>query len=434
MKFEELNLHDETLQTLKNNDHHKEANQLQKSVLEAINSERDLVFKSEDEEEYNAFAIAAIDQINKIEDVEGTNTLILFHNDEILSEVYNRIQALQPKVDCILIEDDEDASVDKVADGHAILLATPDRLQTILKKNRAIFRNLALLVLGGLHKMVSADQQDDLQSIKKRILSQCVTVISTDVYDGKTQKLALDFTHKPQILGFGPPPPPQVANHLSQHYIKVPPRMKISTLMAHLKDNSDGNCIIFTNSKRGTDRLYRILKKQRMKAVSLHYKLSDERRAQRFASFANGNVQYLLVSDISAAELDTNGVARVVNYDVPANVDEYRYRAALVNDSKGSQLISLVSKQDQSDIDKIQSELSSTPKEMALPKQVKQKVKERKQKKKNGKGGKNSKNKKNKEDLELPQPTYDQLSGGRNGSKDNKEDKGLVTFFKKLFS
>src|SRR5699024_2048 len=135
---------------------------------------------------------------------------------------------------------------------------------------------------------------------------------------------------------------------LKQSYIKVPPRMKISTLLAHLQNNDSGNSIIFTNSKRGTDKLYRILKKQHMKAVSLHYKLSDERQAQRLANFTNGNVQYLLVSDISAAQLDINGVTRVVNYDVPADANEYRYRAGLIGSGENNHITSLVSKQDQS--------------------------------------------------------------------------------------
>lgn len=253
-------------------------------------------------------------------------------------------------------------------------------------------------------------------------------------YEGKFKKTALSLADdKPQVNGFGPPPPPKVPDHLSQKYINVPPRMKISTLLAHLKNTETDNCIIFTNSKRGTDRLYRILKKQRMKAVSLHYKLSDQRRAQRFANFANGNVQYLLVSDISAAELNTNGVKQVINYDVPANPDEYRYRTALVDHRNNSQIVSLVSGQDQDDINKLQKELGQTPEEIPLPDSVKQKVKERKKKKQsNGQNGRGKK-KRQPEEPELPQPTYDQLSGGRSGD-DNKQEKGIVTFFKKLFS
>src|SRR5690606_41297258 len=49
-------------------------------------------------------------------------------------------------------------------------------------------------------------------------------------------------------------------------------------------------------------------------------------RSQRFANFTNGEVQYLLVSDIPAAELGVQKVVQVINYDVPGDPDEYRYR------------------------------------------------------------------------------------------------------------
>jgi hypothetical protein len=34
----------------------------------------------------------------------------------------------------------------------------------------------------------------------------------------------------------------------------------------------------------------------------------------------------------------------------------------------------------------------------------------------------------------LPRPSYDKLSGGRSGKKKKKQEKGIIGFFKKLFS
>lgn len=432
MKFEDLELHSKTLQALNNSDQF-EVDSFCKSVIDAVKNEQSLIIKSgKGEKEKQAFAIAAVDKLNSVKEKEGTKIIIFSNQDETLSTVQNGIKALQADLDVVLINtsDDTKTQVDKIGEGHTIVLANPERLQSILKENRYIFRHVELLMLDQMDNLISSGQSSTLSSIKKRILSSYTTVMSMETYEEEVKKAALSFAEKPQVNGFGPPPPPSVPNHLSQKYINVPPRMKISTLLAHLKNTKNGNCVIFTNSKRGTDRLYRILKKQRMKAVSLHYKLSDQRRAQRLANFVNGNVQYLLVSDLSAAELDINGVKQVINYDVPANTDEYRYRTALVDNSNNSQIVSLVSKQDQSDINKLQKELGQTPEKIPLPDSVKQKVKERK--KKSNKKGKKSK-KKQKKEPELPKPTFDQLSGGRSGH-DVKQEKGIVNFFKKLFS
>jgi hypothetical protein len=93
----------------------------------------------------------------------------------------------------------------------------------------------------------------------------------------------------------------------------------------------------------------------------------------------------------------------------------------------------LVSKQDRDDISELQDELGQIPDEEPLPDEVKEKVKKRREKKaSNGRQKRQSKQDK-KQEMELPQPSYDKLSGGRNGNHD-KEETGVVKFFKKLFS
>lgn len=434
MKFEDLNLHSETIRLI-HNTNQDETNPFQQSVLSAVKSERDLVLKAgENEEALGAIAIAAIDQAHRAENEEGTKALILLSDAEKVKRAQELIKQLKPDADCALVETggDEEAQSKTVEAGHKIVLADPTQLQTILRENRYIFRHIGLLGFVQFDEMASAGLGDTLANIKKRVLCDCVSVIVTESYDDDNKQAVQKLANKPMVDGFGPPPPPQLPAQLKQNYIKVPPRMKISTLLAHLKSNNSGNTIIFTDSKRGTDKLYRILKKQRMQAVSLHYKLSEERRAQRFANFTNGNVPYLLVSDIPAAELDVSGVTRVVNYDVPTNADEYRYRAALVGTAQNNQIVSLVSKQDQSDINKLQNILGEGPVEIPLPDDAKQKLKERGQKgRSNGRKGRSKEYKK--EDLELPRPSFDQLKGGRTGHYDN-EETGIVTFFKKLFS
>lgn len=264
----------------------------------------------------------------------------------------------------------------------------------------------------------------------------------------------------------------KIPDDLKQGYIYVPGRMKISTLMAHLDNTPTDNVVIFTASKRGTDRLYRVLRKRKKRVTSLHGKLSDDKWNERFEKFMQGNYQYLLVTDISGADLKIDNVKQVINYDVPSDVQEYRHRTDLVKDGKASRIVSLVSKQDRGDINNIEKELGNAPDELPLPEEVKKKKKERNKKrggrnKKRGRGRRGGRNRGNRDNNNgskngkgsrkksrrgkrgrrnerkksgqqdgpsLPKPSYDKLSGGRTGKKkDEEESKGLVGFVKKLF-
>jgi superfamily II DNA/RNA helicase len=155
-----------------------------------------------------------------------------------------------------------------------------------------------------------------------------------------------------------------------------------------------------------------------------------------------------LVADIPAAELGLDRVTQVINYDVPNDPNEYRYRANLVGSGTASRIVSLVSKQDRSDINELENSLGQAPKELPLPDKVKQKLEERKKqkkKKKKSRGGKrdnrskrgsnNGRGKKKKDnELQLPRPSYDKLSGGKKGDSPKDQKDGVIGLIKKLFS
>lgn len=449
LNFEKLDLSDDVRNGL-SNAKLKEASPLQESILSNVLNDKSLLIRAENGDDKTAgIAIAALEKLNRAENRDEIRVLILTANFETVRQINDQILSISSSQKVSFCVDDEgnrEMQAEAIAGQTPIIIANPGRLQDLLQEHRFIFRHLDLLVLDEMHLLAEKSSGSSLKQIKRRILNDYTTLICSESMDNSVEKVSNSFADELHVVGFetaeaGTPPP--IRGSLTQNYIKVPNRMKISTLMAHIEQTPSDNCVIFTASKRGTDRLYRVLKKRGQKATSLHRKLSDEKRAQRFASFTNGDVQYLLVSDISAAELDLDGAVQVINYDVPNNPDEYRFRAALVAESKAGRLVSLVSKQDQNDISQLQNELGQTPDEIPLPDTVKQKLKERRSNKNQPNNGRQSNKKsrsnrqnrpkKKNDEMQLPQPSYDKLSGGRNGNHDEKTT-GIVKFFKKLFS
>ncbi len=238
--------------------------------------------------------------------------------------------------------------------------------------------------------------------------------------------------------------PESVPKNLEQVYINVPPRMKISTLMAHLENSKVERIVVFTASKRTADRLFRIILKKSWGVVSVDESINKETFNERFQKFTSNEMKILVVGGLSATDIDLNKVTQVINYDVPSDVDEYRYRAELVGSGKASQIVSLVSKMDREDIEKITNEVGFAPEEIKLPEEVKNKKKRKNSgsKKKNQSGSNKTrrgtsnnnrnKNKKAKSAKKhgLPRPNYDGLSGGREGDRSG----GVFGWVKKLFN
>lgn len=439
-----------------------ELTELQEKALPKILKGGDVLIKAEPGKDKNAtFVIPALAKIDAKEEVEGVTTLILTPGSSESKQIDELISTLgyHAQVECasINLDGDEEEQKELIKSAPQVIVGNPGPLLNILQDLRYIFRHVDYLVIDEADNHISLDLISKIKNILKRVISDHQTLVFTTKLTDEVEKFAEDILKDGIAVGFDSSEsqvlskPPKVPGSLSQGYIYVPNRMKITTFMAHIEESPDDRCVVFTASKRGTDRLYKTLRKNNFKATSLHSKLSDEKCAQRLANFTNGDVQFLLVADISAAALGISDVMQVINYDVPSDPNEYRYRTDLVGNGKAARIISLVSKQDRSDINKIEEELGEVPKELALPKKVNQKLKERRksQKKPNSQkrhNGKNktrkskskgrSKSKKESKDsgLELPRPSYDKLSGGKSGSKEKDEKSGVIQMLKNLFS
>ncbi len=439
---------------------------LQKKIFKSVQEKKDLVINTtiEDKPEVG-YLISLLNEISQTERRQGTRAIILAGDKDRAKYLDEWIWAIgyhsSIESACFTEDGNENEQKTALSAGPVVIVATPGRLAHLLEENRMIFREVQQMIVDQA-EMITEWPQIDV--ISKRIIGKCQRIFtaakdSKELRDAEKQILqdpvlvTLAKKSKEKTQQDTPPAEavPEIPKNLTQYYINVPPRSKITTLLAHLDNTKTDSVVIFTASTKTADRLYKILRKNNKRAVSLHDKLDEKTFTERFERFTSGNVQHLLAGDLSAAKLPLKEATQVINYDVPEEVDEYKLRADLVGDGKSTRITSLVSKQDRSDINTICDSLGFAPEELALPTSVKQKISSDdagnngKAKKSSGKRGKRSgggrQNKRSKSTKpkrgkstqklkELPRPTFDQLEGGRTGKK---KKKGLFGFIKKLF-
>jgi len=512
--FEKFELSQELLNGLKDVNYSKPT-ELQVRVIPDILKGKNAVIKARSGMgKDGSYIIPIIENLNKNRSKEHTRTLILTPEVDHARKVHEFVWAVGYHADthCVSVDMDGDRDEQKEAikQGVDIVVANPGRLEEFLKDDSISFQDLEYIVIDDAYKMSKMGLIPKFEPILKEFAKKTQVLLYSDRLNDELKELIDKYLTEPSVFGFenelglesgntggkdeqeedspkedtveqpeskNEPvekkrdvPPPSLDTDLTQGYILVPPRMKISTLMAHLDETPEDNVLVFTASKRGTDRLFRVLRKRGITVRSIHERLPKKERERRYKAFKTGEYQFLLITDISAKDIDFDHVKQVINYDVPNNVDEYRYRAGLVGSGKANRIVSLVSKQDRDDIKAISKEIGSEPTELPLPEKAKEKLIERsksndsksKNKKRNrGRGRSQSKDKshgnkrsgsnkkkpnrssrrsskKRGSEPELPKPSYDKLEGGRHGNeKEKSNDKkkgGVVKFFKKLFS
>jgi ATP-dependent RNA helicase RhlE len=127
---------------------------------------------------------------------------------------------------------------------------------------------------------------------------------------------------EPKLIQVGRAKMPDTITHLGA---EVPAGEKAGWLARFLRDSREP-AIVFVRTKRGADRLASRLACAGIRRVALHADRTQSERTAAVQGFKSGRYRALIATDIAARGLDIEGVAHVVNYEVPSSADAYVHR------------------------------------------------------------------------------------------------------------
>jgi ATP-dependent RNA helicase RhlE len=93
-----------------------------------------------------------------------------------------------------------------------------------------------------------------------------------------------------------------------------------------LKQDAEGSFLVFTQTRRGADRLAQVLTANKYNVVTLHSDRSQSQRNSALDSFRSGRVRVLVATDVAARGIDVDDISFVINYEVPATAEDYIHR------------------------------------------------------------------------------------------------------------
>jgi ATP-dependent RNA helicase RhlE len=83
---------------------------------------------------------------------------------------------------------------------------------------------------------------------------------------------------------------------------------------------------VFTRTKHGANRLARDLEGRGHSVAVLHGNRSQAQRNRALASFRGGRSRVMVATDIAGRGIDVDGIAHVVNFDLPNVPEDYVHR------------------------------------------------------------------------------------------------------------
>ena len=209
-----------------------------------------------------------------------------------------------------------------------IVIATPGRLQDLKERGAIDLSHIEVLVLDEADRMLDMGFLPAIKKILALLPAKRQTLLFSATMSPTIESLARSTMRQPKLVEVNPRG--RAAQMVEQTAYSVSLENKTALLLDLLerenKEESLAKVLVFTRTRRGSERLSHILRARNHKVNRIHADRSQPQREAALREFREGHTRVLVATDIAARGLDVDAVSHVINYDVPAAPEDYVHR------------------------------------------------------------------------------------------------------------
>ncbi|MEP6716315.1 MAG: DEAD/DEAH box helicase, partial [Terriglobia bacterium] len=207
--------------------------------------------------------------------------------------------------------------------GAQVLIATPGRLQDFLDRNLVSLEAVRIVVLDEADRMLDMGFQPAVESILRKTAKERQTMFFSATFEGGAERLISKYMKNPVRITVGSTTRP--ADRIEMHLYEVEQDRKLG-LLRGLLEAQDGSFLVFARTKHGAERLAKKLSAGGVKATAIHGDRSQNQRNMALKGFQEGFYRVLVATDVAARGIHVDGIAHVVNFDLPQAADDFIHR------------------------------------------------------------------------------------------------------------
>jgi ATP-dependent RNA helicase RhlE len=208
--------------------------------------------------------------------------------------------------------------------GVDVVVATPGRLLDLLGQGTLHLRDISILVLDEVDRMLDMGFLPDVRRIVERCPKSRQTLLFSATIPAEIERLAAWVLRNPESVEIGERRLP--AETVTHAFYPVAMNQKFDLLLELLKRTNFDSVLIFCRTKHGADKIAQRLKGALHSVAVLHSNRTQRERVEALEGFKSGKYEVMVATDIVARGIDVEGISHVVNYDVPQHPEDYVHR------------------------------------------------------------------------------------------------------------
>jgi ATP-dependent RNA helicase RhlE len=262
-----------------------------------------------------------------LQNTPGIAALVLVPTRELAMQVVDQFNVLRGKqlapAGLVVGGLAEAQQLKAIRSGARVVVATPGRLEDYLDRNLIHFRNLQVLVLDEADRMLDMGFLPAIRRIAAVLPKERQTLCFSATMEGDMAHLVKEYTRNPVRISFGSTLKPSENVRLQAFEVAAEGKLE---LLRRLLNQESGRCLVFSRTKRGTERIAKGLSREGIAAATIHGDRSQSQRSAALAGFQQGRFRVLVATDLAARGIHVQEIAHVINYDLPEVAENFIHR------------------------------------------------------------------------------------------------------------
>lgn len=209
--------------------------------------------------------------------------------------------------------------------GVHVVVGTPGRVNDMINRNVLQTEKIKMFVLDEADEMLSKGFKDQIYDVFKTMPQDVQVVLLSATMPVEVLEVTECFMQNPiQILV---KKEELTLEGIRQYYINVgKDDFKFDTLCDLYDQVNVTQAVIFCNTRKKVEYLTEMMTKNKFTVSCLHGDMEQGERETIMREFRSGSSRVLITTDLLARGIDVQQVSLVINYDLPANRENYLHR------------------------------------------------------------------------------------------------------------
>ena len=209
--------------------------------------------------------------------------------------------------------------------GIDIVVGTPGRILDLIRRNVLDLKHINFLVLDEADEMLNMGFIDDIEEIIKNSNSEKQTMLFSATMPNEIKKLSKRYM-KEDTKHIAIVKNTMTVATIAQYYYEIKHKDRFESLCRILDVDEPSAAIIFCKTKKGVDELVESMQGRGYNVEGMHGDMNQNQRLNTLRKFKEGNLEFLVATDVAARGIDVSNVSHVINYDLPQDTESYVHR------------------------------------------------------------------------------------------------------------